>query len=922
MKLIESTFLLILIFTSVHSFAQNSTLLGKIVNERNEPLAFSTIRVEKGRWLTSSNENGEFSIPILRTQDSIELSIQHVGMQTIGVLIRKRDFGKYQVFKLNRLSLTLPVVNITPSFKRTQNSLSSIFFDSETIQATQSFSLLDVLNNLPGKDNIAPDLNKVKPLTLRGGNDLTGGADNIFNLNNSLGIAIIVDDVYLSNNANMQSRSLSRWGMHLAGVPGMSYSDAYLGNQRSERFDVSYQGVDLREIPVNNIESIEVIQGVASAKYGDLTDGAIIITRQAGPTPWRLNLQLNGGSTSSSLNKGIPLGKKFGALNSSTTWTHSNADPRDKIKQFNRINQSLIWTKKYKATIKNTVSFDYHYRNDHRRLDPDDASQEVSEFFHRGYSISNRFFYSRPIKLIDAINFNINYSRSNQYSSRSFILNRGPIGVGFKDTIGIYKGYMSSGSYRGEEKILGVPINFSANLDISTSFDWESISHKLSFGLNYNFSNNGGKGIISDPARPSLVLFGSSNERAYDFEHLPASKNWGIYVENQFEGKVLDKDFHANLGVRADIQNSYPTIQPRVSTQINWSQYWSTSASFGLSSKAPTLAHLFPAPFYMDIELLKVYAGDMSKALYLIYTDKKILDNRHLRSAMSSQFEVGVQYKGKRFNSAFYAYLKNNWNGFETVNDAHRYTLPNFDYSVEEATGTITYREKSSTSDYFGFYGYQMTNGSKSTSYGFDWIINLTKIKSINTTFSLGNNLQVNSYSRTQPIRYPIEGTKIELSNKSILTYAVYSPERGNYLKIMSKLNSSTHIPKIGFIINFSADIFWKERRANTASIYPYAYYNSNGEYFEQKNDPVPPEILENLKLVPLDLVNEDLPFIYSIINMSLVKEIKRNFRININAYNLFNIRPEHSSVSRSGVEITRSYNRRPSFTFGTNINF
>ncbi|QGA26159.1 TonB-dependent receptor [Sphingobacteruim zhuxiongii] len=904
-----------------YSFGQITSLRGRVVNDKNKPLAFATIRINNGEQVTSSNDNGEFSISIFTNQDAVQLSIYHVGKKTLQTRIRRQDFSRFQSFVLEELSLTLQGVNIIPTYQNTKNSNSSIFFDKETIEATQAFSLQDVLKNLPGKANIAPNVNQVETFTLRGGNTSGSGADNVFNLNNSLGIAIIMDDMYLSNDANMQSRSASRWGMTSATLSGVGFNDSYLGMQSSKNYDVAFQGIDLREIPVNNIESIEVIQGVASAKYGEITDGAIIINRQAGSSPWAVNLQLNGGSVSTGISKGFELGK-IGALNVSTNYTNSNADPRDKIKTFNRINQSLMWTKRFRNDIKNTLSFDYNYRNDHRRLDPDDDQKESSKFTNKGFSISNRLAIPTNIKWLNTANFNVNFSRSKQNSYKQYILNRGITAITIKDTTGIYKGYFSNGSYRAEEEIVGIPINFGARLDASSQFEWGSSKHQLSYGINYSLSNNGGQGIISDPDRPRWLLNGGGNERAYDFEHLPNAQNWGLFIENSIRGTIGTRAYQANLGLRADIQNGFLTLQPRVNTSFKWNDQWSSTASFGISSKAPTLAHMYPAPVFIDIELLKIYAGDLSKALYLVYTDKKILDNAHLKPSMSSQLELGMQYKGSILNSALYTYFKQNWNGFETVNSDHHYTLPNYNYEVDPISGEISYSEAGTTSNYFGFYGYEMTNGAKSETIGLDWMINFNQIKAIKTSFSILNNVYYSAYKRTQPLRIQIENNKIILPDQTSMTYAVYDPNEGNQLQIMSKLNSSTHIPKVGFIVNFSADVFWRDRLRSSNSILPVAYYNSNGLYKTVAEAPLSTEVMNGLKRISEDMVSEDLPFVYCIVNMSLVKEINKKFRINLNAYNLFNIRPEHYSVTSSGIERIYKYNRRPSFTIGTNIKF
>jgi hypothetical protein len=83
---------------------------------------------------------------------------------------------------------------------------------------------------------------------------------------NSLGTAVIMDGAALSNNANMQLLSATMQGEN-ANV-GVGATPA--------------AGVDLRGISTDNIESVEVIRGIPSAQYGDLTSGAVIIKTKAG----------------------------------------------------------------------------------------------------------------------------------------------------------------------------------------------------------------------------------------------------------------------------------------------------------------------------------------------------------------------------------------------------------------------------------------------------------------------------------------------------------------------------------------------------------------------------------------------------------------------------------------------------------------
>ncbi|MFR7824841.1 MAG: TonB-dependent receptor plug domain-containing protein [Odoribacter splanchnicus] len=64
-------------------------------------------------------------------------------------------------------------------------------------------------------------------------------------------------------------------------------------------------GVDVRAISTDNIESIEVIRGIPSVEYGDLTSGAVIINSKAGREPFRLRFKTNENIYQVSAGKGL-----------------------------------------------------------------------------------------------------------------------------------------------------------------------------------------------------------------------------------------------------------------------------------------------------------------------------------------------------------------------------------------------------------------------------------------------------------------------------------------------------------------------------------------------------------------------------------------------------------------------------------------
>ena len=116
----------------------------------------------------------------------------------------------------------------------------------------QASSLTDLMAFLPGASLANPVLSSAQQFNIRTAFDGVGGGSSYGTDMNSLGTSIIVDGAPVSANANMQALSPS-----ISGGVG-----------------ATQQGIDSRSISTDNIESVEVIRGVASAEYGDLTSGA------------------------------------------------------------------------------------------------------------------------------------------------------------------------------------------------------------------------------------------------------------------------------------------------------------------------------------------------------------------------------------------------------------------------------------------------------------------------------------------------------------------------------------------------------------------------------------------------------------------------------------------------------------------------
>ncbi|HLS38827.1 MAG TPA: TonB-dependent receptor [Sphingobacterium bovisgrunnientis] len=888
---------------SILSAQSNITLRGRVTNEANHPLQFVNVFVDEAILTSQTNNQGEFSLNIPSSLKEITIRFSMVGKKGQTLIISSTNYSKPLNIQLKDLSFTLEEIHINPIQQRTRNSNSSIVFDEEAIEKTQAFSLMDIINTIPGKSTSAPNIDAPQLITLR------GNQGNAYDMNNSLGVAIIMDGVNLSNDANMQTRSLSQFGMS-GGI--LSGAKSYSGG------DVPFQGIDLREIPVETIEKVEVIQGVASAQFSELTDGAIIIDRKAAETPWSLVTNVNGGSTNFSLSKGVNLPDRFGALNLGLNYAISNPDPRDKVKQYDRVNTSMMWSTQFHPHVKNTLSLDYSNRTDQVRMDPDDDTRQLSYSKNTSFRISNRFSWRSELPFARTINLTMSYSQQDQHSFKQWLLNQSPKGYAYKDTTGIYEGVVLSGRYIAEEEIIGKPITASANLNLSKNVKLSDVLHVFSYGFSTNYSNNGGRGIVADPDRPRWVNTAGQNARPYSFEYLDPLINYGFFFTDNFKLSVFNRNLISNLGFRIDQQNGSWSFQPRLSTVLKWNDKVDFTAAFGVSSKSPTMAHRYPAPTFLDIPLILAYNSD--DALYLVHTEKYQADNRNLRPSKSQQLEIGMRYAHSWFNTSLNAFLKNNTDGFSTVKRYKAITLPDYTYSFDEQLKEIIYQPTGTMTSYYNYGEYSLENILNSSSYGIDWMVNTKKFEGINSSFNFSTSL---IFSKENPKRNEIVilNSPITIDGQNIW-HIIYPPASKNRkTNLMSKMGSTTHIPQLGFVIITNFDLYWMRKTSSPYGVKTQSaisYMTPDGKEYEI------PANFENIPVRDISLQVGDLPFIYGSLNLSVAKEMKKKFRIAVTAYNVLNIQPENLQYSASDTDIftVQRFNSPLSITGGISFKF
>jgi ferric enterobactin receptor len=886
-------------------FAQNhSTVTGRIIDEQRNQLSSVNIKLVETNQYTISNKDGRFSIELNRDlEQTVTLEFSSIGFQkltrTITVSQNKIDLGDVT---LKTLDLSLKEITINAKRDYSGSSNSSLIINREMIEQIPALSISDLLNQIPNRKIAPPSLQNVQNLTLRSTFEPTTTGRDPFTLNNSFGVSIILDGLAISNNANMQSYNPGIGGLNGSGVSSDSGYGLSGTRTRGYSGDFAFGGTDLRQIPVDNIESIEVIAGVPSAKYGDLTDGAVIIERQAGKSPAYLRMQLRDNATSYSFSKGFKLSDKLGALNIGTNYVNSFADNRDKLKAYRRITTNAMWTNSFgvRKQIKNTFSFDYGQNLDGIKQDPDDPTKTKTRFDSWNFSVGNRTSYRLNGVFLKNVGLNMRYNEGHQQTYKEQLVNTAYIMYSDATTTGITEGNYDTGIYNSISQIDGRPINFSSTLDFNAELKTGRLTHFISFGSSFNYSFNKGLGQMSDPSKPRGTIRVAANsssarnsERYYDFSLAIAEKDLGAYVEDMFKVKVFDRELNVRAGVRLDVQNGFSSFAPRTNINYQVNDNLRFGLAYGLSVKAPGLAHRYPGPTFIEIPLLNSYNGDARESTYLLYVERYDPTNKNLRPSQAQTMELTSQLKLNEFNLSFSVFNKISTNGINTVKNTKIIDLPKYDVipvpgqkPIVTQTGTKLYMI-----DYYYF-----KNLLKSTSQGFEIIFNTPEIKQISTSFNVSGGLFRTSYHSTA-LTSSSASTNVTNTDPKYAKIGIYEPDnRVSYLS-NGRITTTTHIPKISLIAQFTAEFSLLEKtvRSPTAGI-PLAYYTNDLSYVEvnnfDKNDPLNGHLYKPTS----ELNSNNVPKIISNYHFSLAKEIKKRFKFSFNVYNVFNYQPTYTT--------------------------
>jgi outer membrane receptor protein involved in Fe transport len=512
----------------------------------------------------------------------------------------------------------------------------------EAIRTQTAASLAGILELVPGSILQPPGLDGVQQISLRAVPVTSGGPANVGMASasqlTSFGTLIVLDGVPMSNNANLQS--LGPRGE----VAGFATSAG--------------GGIDLRRIPATTIERVEVIRGIPSARYGDLTQGAIIVDTRAGEVEPEMLLRHDART-------GEVTGLGGRRLWPGHAATASLAVARTRISAGTRDDQAIRVAAQlaHRGTWGDGPTGGERLRVDTRidffRMEQDqpEAPELQPGFAANSRDTGLRASQRASLALGDETDLTLTTSLDfgSQSSFRQGFRIRAAMPFTDRLTEGRAEGFYVGGQYLSALQIDGEPRQLFGRLEGTTSMRALGAVHEVRSGVEVRREWNPGAGYQFDMATPPQVGFNGVDgfDRPRRFDELPALAATAVYVNDRithvFSGDVV---LRLQIGARLDLLHEGPhwlsgardaVVQPRFTAELSPVSWLRLRGGVGRTAKLPALQHLHPAPQYYDVVNVNWFANDPAERLAVLTTFVLDPANPDLGFSQALKSEAGIE---------------------------------------------------------------------------------------------------------------------------------------------------------------------------------------------------------------------------------------------------------------------------------------
>ena len=771
----------ILMLFGVSAYGRDSgtyTIKAVILDKTGEPLSGATMQlVQSGLW-GISGKDGEVEIRNV-PRLPVAYKVSMLGYKDVEGEICLDGKDNVRIL-MEEESLSMREVVVVAQAGQGGESTTSII-GRQALDHLQATSLKDILQLLPGGVSMKnPSLTSPGQFKVR-----TLASDD----NATFGAAIIINGMPVSTNANMNT--------------GLGLSSISSGNS----------GADLRSIATDDIESVEVIRGVASAEYGDVSSGVMIVNKRIGVSDLNMKARIMPGIMQLHAGKGFDI-KSAGSLNISADYARGTSDPRFLTDKYNRGLLSLAHRKTLlDKTWTLTTNLDLSYTGEWKGADPDEP-EAMKKFFSSRDAFSLRLSHNGMLKLDKALARTLKYDVALSLSSDRIFNDRlVPVGAGAildatKD--GMYEGTPYPSSYETLSGTKSNPVMYWAKFSDLFYLNVGNMSNRFNVGTEWKIEGN--RGIGQYDKTPKFKAF--AQDRIRRFCDIPYMNQISAYVEDNVVLTFSERRYPnitGQAGVRWTVVQPWRNermmaLSPRLNIAVNPERYLSLRLGYGISEKVPSLQDLYPSPDYYDFYNMSVSDGQKSYYLY----STRVFDNKpvSIKTMRGTKYELGFDVRldnGMSFSVV--GYHEKVSRGFGPDNSEWK-TLVFDVWNAADVTFTgqkpIYDQQNPSRRDTVLYNLIRPGNPKSRRNRGIEFDFNFGKINATNTSFYLsGAWSETRSSSSNLGYKLPVG----EARNYGPV-YVVYPESSYSFSenrRFSATLRVVQHIPVIRFIVSASA---------------------------------------------------------------------------------------------------------------------
>lgn len=893
--------------------AAGYTLRGSVSDgQTHEKIPFATVKVTPGNHVTQTDASGNFYLTIDGGNYTVTVSfVGYKSSQSSVVLNSDRTLD----LNIEEDSHVLGDVVVTA--KESTGITSTSRIDRDAMAHLQPTSFTDLMELLPGNISHNPNMGAVNSIKLRE----TGSSNSDYDIS-SLGTLFMVDGAPINGDANMQN------------VPD--------GSEAAR--DMTGKGVDMRTLSTDNIESVEVIRGIPSAEYGNLTSGMVNIKRIRRATPFTARFKADEYSKLVSLGKGFYMGNSGHIVNVDGGYLDSKIDPRNHLENYKRLNLSTRLNLRFEHPAITTswiTGVDYTGSFDNAKEDPDLSYRKVDEYRSR----YNRWNYTSDLTLsfnrmswLRSINVNtsVSYQHDRLERNKQVAPQRASVAPTTMEE-GEHDGQYLLSEYVANYVSDGKPLNIYVKAKAEGAWNLSRVKNTYKAGMEWTLSKNYGDGQVYDLTRP-LGASWTTRPRAY--KDIPALNVLSFYLEDNFSVPIGSTSLEAQLGVRS-IQlpgldsryylSNHPYLDPRVN--VKWSLpaivvggqelHSYLAGGLGLTTKMPTINHLFPQVNYHDYIQLNYYdvndPVNRSRISLRTYIDD--VTNYDLKPARNHKWEIrfganigrnslSVTYFNEKMHSgyrysAYYKPYSYRWYDVDAIDPSALTSAPVLqDLPFEDRT-------------VLGGYSKQ-TNGSRLNKEGIEWVLTTARWQPIATALTVTGAWFRSTYTNSQQMYSTVSDVVagVIVSNRYV---GLYDWNDG---RVNEQLNTNfmfdTQVKRWGLVFTTNVQCMWFEstRRMSQDGM-PVAYIDvADGQLHPYTADLLSHPLLQFLtKYYNSDVYKRQTTPTAVYINLKATKEIGKHLKVAVFVNRILDYLPDYKS---NGLTIRRSSDPY----FGMELNF